>query len=252
MVASRNPIKTYMKKRIIIFCFAIAAIFFAIKLKNNFLSNDIMGDTDMHQSYLKLVPQEREITQNQAFHPALSYTVGDVKFDVPRNDTVMTYKVRNIYRSFKFKNNAHLLVFKDSIPFNLSRQLALIKSTDYSLIKNFADQNKLTSNFDLLLYTYRKVPDDVSFFNLSTKNTIIQYSFLKLKNNSLGVGCDTGFYFFNLNHVRGFQFGKPGYTKKTIISLYTKNDESYTIYSYGLKQDELDFVVNSIEDHSSN
>jgi len=238
-----------MKKRlVIIFFIAIPVILLAIKLNNYFWGAKILGDTDINLSYLKIVPKRRYIDKNLAFPHSMLYTLGNIQFKVPRNDTLLTYKVRNSYQSFKFQNNAHLLVFKDSIPFNLSRQLALIKSTDYSLIKNFADQNKLTSNFDLLLYTYKKVPDDVSFFNLSTKNTIIQYTFLKLKNNFLGIGCDTGFYFFNLNHVRGFQFGKPGYTKKTIISLYTKNDESYTIYSYGLKQTELDYIINSIDD----
>lgn len=237
-----------MKKTAIICLAIIIATLATLKVRNYIVGSEIMAGRDSHSRELFLVPRKIDVGRSISVNSPLSYSVGDINFSLPRKDTAITFKAENVYISFKFQNDAHLLLVKDPIQFNFFKLLSQIKSADYADVKAFAAQNKSMSNFDLLLRCFNTTPNDISFFDFSRRKAILEYAFLKMKEIRMGRGAENGFYFFKLKHINGFQFGNAGPGDKTFVNIFTDKGKSYTLFCSSLAQQELDYILCSVDE----
>jgi hypothetical protein len=235
------------KKLLITIILSVVAIFFVIKINNYSVGKKILEYTEIDSKYLKIVPLERGITSNSNFKGSFLSSLSELKFSIPRIDTFKIFRLRDVYVDFMFNDSASLKVIKDSINLHISEILSSIKSSDNNTIKAYITDKHLSSKYDLLLHAYNKSPDDISFFNLTRSNTILQYTFLKLKDLCLVNGADKALYYFKLKNIKGFQFGAPNLCKRTIVQIFTNNDQEYTLLSVGLKQEEIDYILVSID-----
>ncbi len=236
------------RKIIILSLIAVLALFFGIKLNNFIIGQKILGDyTSINSAYLKIKPVKRDIRHGIAVASLYSSLAG-IKFNIPKTDTFKTFKLREVYRAFYFADSSKLKVFKDSINMDFIQILSSIKHSNNNIIGNYIRGNKVTSNFDLLLLTYNKTPTNISFFNLSKENTIIQYTFLKLKDLCARSGEEKAFYYFNLKNIKGFQYGSPKPRWITQVDIYTNKGEKYLLVFTGFKQEQIDYIIASIND----
>ena len=237
-----------MKKRVFIFCLiALPAIFLTIKVNHYLLGRRILGETDGGSAYLKIVPINRNPKSGHinSFFPV---SLAQIKFNLPRTDTIKTSQKKNTYKSFKFSDSSIFEILKDTKKLDAIHILTSTKYPDYNIIDNYLKDNKISSNFDLLLAAYRTTPDDLSFFNISGKKAMIYYTLLKLKSISLANGWENGFCYFKLRNLKGFQYGKPSATKRTFVELYTNDADEYILFIEGFKQEQIDYVILSIDE----
>ena len=54
-------------------------------------------------------------------------------------------------------------------------------------------------------------------------------------------------YKFNLDNVRGFQFGNPQTTKNIYVHLFNEKDQVFRLHFIAATQAEIDFILSSIE-----
>jgi hypothetical protein len=237
-----------MKARsIIVGIIVIVAVFFGIKLNNYFTGKKILGKfTSIDAEYLKIKPKKRDIGFKVVDH-FINCSFSPIKFKIPKTDTVKTFKIREICRSFKFKDGSSLKIIRDTLRFSILKNLRSKKGSNDNIIKRYLEEEKINSEFDLLLFTYNKTPADISFFNLSKENTIIQYTFLKLKELSARSGAEDGFYYFNLTNLKGFQFGGTKAHETADIQIFTNKGEEYTLLFRGFNQEQIDYLIGSVD-----
>jgi len=235
-----------MNKKIIFICsIAVLTLFFGIKLNNFLIGQKILGTSTTAEN-LKIKPIRRYIKPANNRY-CLCFTMAGMKFDIPKTDTVRTFKYKDVFRSFLFRDSSGLKIYKDSIKIDFSKILTSMEPTYNNVIGNYIKNHKIVSSFDLLLLTYNKTPDDISFFNLSKENTIIQYTFLKLKDLSEVTGSEKGIYYFILNNIKAFQYGSPETRKITFVSVFINKGDEYLLNFTGFKQEQIDYVINSID-----
>lgn len=237
-----------MKRKtiVIVTVLVVIALFFGKKLSNFLIGQKILGDyISINSEYLKIKPVKRKILQTNT-GANLSSSLAQIKFNIPKTDTNNTFKLREVYRSFYFKDKSKLKIFRDSIKIDYVKILSSMNSSNENIIGDYLKENNISSNFDLLLFSYNKTPADISFFNLSERNTIIQYTFLKLKELVAGSGEENAFYYFILKNIKGFQFGSPR-TERLISVRISVGDVDYLLNFEGFRQDQIDDVIASID-----
>jgi len=225
----------------------IFALFFGIKLNNYITGKEILGDyTPVTSVVLTIKPVKSNIRPISA-EPQLTSSLAGIRFNIPKTDTINTFKLRDVYRSFYFRDKSKLKVFKDSVKTDYLKILTSLNKTGDDVIGDHLRQNKITTNFDLLLLAFKKTPADISFFNLSKRNTIIQYTFLKLKDLCSMSGVEDGLHYFTLKNVKGFEFGNPAVSRSVILHIFVNETDEYTLVMTGLSQRKIDYIIQSIQ-----
>jgi len=237
------------KKVIIISSIACIGVLAGLKINNFLIGQKILGsDTSIKSDFLKILPIKMNIKDTKV-HRGITASLAGIKFIIPKIDTFRTFRLRERYCAFHFLDSAQLKVQKDSSDVDFLDILNSPSDANYNIIRSYLKDNNISSNFDLLLFSYFKSPDDISFFNLSRENTIIQYSFLKFKDLTEAGNTKNGLYYFTLAHIKGFQYGRPGSSVPTVLRIYTNDNEGYLFVFTKFNQEQIDQVITSINDN---
>lgn len=207
-------------------------------------------------SYLYIVPEHREIIAPLFKNYQQLFYYG-IQFSVPGNDKIIDEKEVGLendpkMRKITFSSDKSIILseFKEA---DIEEILEYVEQKNqYHLPKvevyrKLREEFHLKSNFEFRDFIYNQSPNQFQIW-MPQSEAIKKFISIIQKLTLLGLYANTGeLYKFAINQIKGFQIGNHGAGKPILIKLYYKNDVGREIFLYNFNQEEIDFILSTIQ-----
>ena len=190
-----------------------------------------------------VIPIEREIQRtHETFSTPYLLSYESVKLNIPWE---LKEKSESIFSTFyAFKNKKGIVISQQGEDENFRQKLLDDESLEVQKAKSLYGEENLKSEYavsNLILHT---TPDQFSISRPAPENEkIIPLLMLKGLYSVYG----NVIYKFNLDNIRGFQFGNPQTTKNIYVHLFNESDQVIRLHFIAGTQAEIDYILSSIE-----
>jgi hypothetical protein len=190
-----------------------------------------------------VIPIEREIQRtHKTFSTPYLLSYESVKLNIPWE---LKEKSESIFSTFyAFKNKKGIVISQQGEDENFRQKLLDDESLEVQNAKSLYGEENLKSEYavsNLILHT---TPDQFSISRPAPENEkIIPLLMLKGLYSVYG----NVIYKFNLDNIRGFQFGNPQTTKNIYVHLFSESDQVIRLHFIAGTQAEIDYILSSIE-----
>ncbi len=182
----------------------------------------------------------------------INFVLTNLSFVIPQyNKVVKDSSITNKARIITFVDNSKVIVTYDSDIEGLDYLKhfnEISKNLDSEYFNDYLSKHNIKTNYQFLKYTYNFKPNDISIFD-SNNEIVVENAILRLKELVMVNGYDIYFNNFETPNIKGFQFGRPGVSKITLLNIFDSNDQQYSIISSGklLKQEYIDYIISRIK-----